>query len=499
EMHDPRQLDQLAKIESAGEHLLLILNDILDLSKIEANRLQLERADFMLSDVLDKACGVIMTAAHAKGLAVRVENSVAAECLYGDATRLSQALINYLSNAVKFTDRGDIVLRVGMAGEDAEALTLRFEVVDTGIGIPAHRVSQLFHAFEQADSSTTRKYGGTGLGLVITRRLAELMGGSAGVHSTEGAGSTFWFTVRLARGKAASPALPQARHDNAETVLLQNHKGARVLVVDDSAIIREVMQEILRNAGLQVDIAESGHAAVDRARQFSYDLVLMDMQMPGMNGLDATRAIRLLPDWQHTPILAMTANVLTADRHACAVAGMNDFISKPVRPDALYRTLLRWLSGQGALAAGQDDDSAAPPSTASPATADSSEAGAATRAALERLAGVSALRLPEALALVPERPDKYLGLLRAFVQAHAGDSARILQCASAADRVAARHLAHKLKGSAAMLEIEGLASVAARIETLFRGDAPEPSEPEQLRTDIDTVDAIFSALVAALE
>jgi hypothetical protein len=231
-----------------------------------------------------------------------------------------------------------------MVEETPENVLLRFEVQDTGIGINPVTLPRLFNAFEQADNTTTRQYGGTGLGLAITRKIAQLMGGEAGVESTPGVGSTFWFTVRLAKGKPVTAAEKTANAEDAEAVLLRDYAGHRVLLAEDEPINREVSLMMLDDVGLVVDVAEDGVVAVELASRNAYDLILMDMQMPRMDGLDATREIRKLPNGAKVPILAMTANAFAEDKARCFKVGMNDFIMKPVKPELLFETLLRWLA-----------------------------------------------------------------------------------------------------------------------------------------------------------
>ncbi|WP_295452875.1 response regulator [uncultured Thiodictyon sp.] len=249
---------------------------------------------------------------------------------------------NYVGNAIKFTERGHIVIRVRQQAVSAGAVTVRFEVEDTGLGIATEAMKRLFTTFEQADNTTTRSYGGTGLGLAITKKLAELMGGTAGATSLPGSGSIFWFTVELKVGQKSFQTRCVA--ESAETVLKRDYADKRILLVEDEPINREVVMILLSDIGLVTMSAQDGQEAVALTRQQSFDLILMDMQMPVMDGLAATREIRNNPDYRLVPIIAMTANAFAEDRERCFEVGMNEFITKPVAPDRLFETLLKWLS-----------------------------------------------------------------------------------------------------------------------------------------------------------
>ena len=343
---DAKLQHQLDRAMEAANRLLLILNEILDLSKIEANHLTLDHIEFTLPQVLDNVSGLLQHKAAEKGLALRVMplSAIAAQTYAGDALRLGQILINLAGNAVKFTERGEVEISVSVVEDSPADALLRFAIRDTGIGIAPETIDRLFNAFEQADSSMTRKYGGTGLGLAISKRLVHMMQGEIGVDSRPGGGSTFWFTVRLDKTLATPSELPPAIGDTpAEQRLRQEYAGAAVLLVEDEPINQEVTRELLELAALDVELAEDGEQAVAMAQTRCYAAILMDMQMPVMNGLEATRAIRSAGPNQATPILAMTANAFNEDRQQCLAAGMNDHVGKPVDPEQLYQHLLYWL------------------------------------------------------------------------------------------------------------------------------------------------------------
>lgn len=342
---DAKQADQLNKVIGASRHLLGVINDILDISKIEAEHLELEHIPFDLKAVFGKVSGLLNQAAADKGLQLHMDipDELASLRLSGDPLRLGQILINLGSNAIKFTERGSVRIRGRLSEEPGDSVCVRFDVEDTGIGIAAADQARLFSAFVQADDSITRKYGGSGLGLAISRRLVEMMGGEIGVHSEPGKGSTFWFTAHLATNGAAGEAGEAAEASSAEAELKASYAGTRVLLVEDEPINQEVSRCLLEAVGLHADIANDGVEAVDHASATDYALILMDMMMPRLDGLGATRAIREAEDGHRTPIIAMTANAFSEDQERCLAAGMDDFMSKPVAPDELYAKLLKWL------------------------------------------------------------------------------------------------------------------------------------------------------------
>ncbi len=338
-----RQAEQLDKIDQASQHLLSVINDILDLSKIEAGKLTLEEVDVAVGSLPDYVISMLAERAAAKGLRLTAEVEPIDLHLRGDPTRLTQALLNYATNAVKFTEKGSVVLRIRQEEESETDVLLRFVVEDTGIGVAPEAAEKIFDAFEQADSSTTRKYGGTGLGLAITKHLAEIMGGTVGMESAPGRGSTFWFTARLRKGGGDVAHAP-AETPDPERVLAGGYRGARILLAEDEPVNQELALELLTDAGMVVDVAADGAAALRMASAHDYALILMDMQMPKMNGIEAAREIRRLPGLGGLPIIAMTANAYAEDKARCFEAGMDDFIAKPIDPDILFATLLKWLA-----------------------------------------------------------------------------------------------------------------------------------------------------------
>lgn len=425
---------QLLKIRESGKHLLSIVNDILDFSKIDAGKLMLEVADFDLSAALNQVMELVRPPAQEKQLALslNLEGDVPLR-LRGDALRIGQVLLNYLSNAIKFTEQGSVRLTVHLltpSGADADdCANLCFEVADTGIGLSEEQQERLFQSFEQADNSTTRKYGGTGLGLAISRQLVQLMGGTVGVRSQPGQGSTFWFTLALpvanAPASTTEAAAPDAQQSY-EAIL----RGKLVLVVDDNDFNLDVASGMLLEAGVIPILAQDGQQALALLRATAFDAVLMDVQMPVMDGLEATRQIRADETLRRLRVIAMTANALPEDRQRYLQAGMDDVVTKPIEPQHLFATLARWLVGSGT-------SSIAPAETVAAAGAqiavDASAQMLWDGTALARYVGTN--------AAVQQK------LLRKYLEGARSQLAELDSAMHANDWKAATAVAHKLKSS----------------------------------------------------
>ena len=619
----PRQRDYVVKVQAAGQHLLRVINDILDFSKVEAGMLELERNEFELETALDTATSLINADCERKGLelVVNIDPEVPPSVM-GDSLRLGQILLNLTSNAVKFTEKGEIGISVHAIEKTAQDVLLEFRVRDSGIGLTQEQLGRLFQSFSQADTSITRKHGGTGLGLAISKQLAELMGGAVGAQSEVGQGSTFWFTARLGVGQTrrrsllpdpdlrgcralvvddsfharaaivemlesmtfavtevssgfaavdevraaevegrpydivyldwrmpgmdgmdtarrikslglslppallmvsaygregmmkeaeavgidnvlVKPVNPSILFDTTidllgakrqvevkgrEPAAAQGHhaappdlgaiRGARILLVEDNDINQQVAREMLEDAGLVVELAQNGQVALKMVQNTDYDLVFMDMQMPVMDGMLATRAIRRVERLAQLPIVAMTANAMERDRHTCIEAGMNDVLVKPIDPHALWAALLRWVLPVQPQAAATRAD-AEPVATAAPASVHGI-AGLDTQLGLRRMMGKEPL---------------YLAMLRRFAAGQKSLAAQVQDALADGDIATAERLAHTTKAVAGTVGATVIQDLAQALETAIREYHP----PVDVQRRLCELEQPLATLVAALE
>lgn len=479
---DPRQRDYINKAHAAATALLGIINDILDFSKVEAGKVELEQVDFDLASVLGNTANITAFRAAEKDLAfsTAIDASVPA-LLRGDPLRLGQVLTNLVNNAIKFTERGGVTVSVARLESGEGRCLLEFAIRDTGIGMSPEQTGKLFQPFSQADGSTTRKYGGTGLGLSISKQLVELMGGTIGVESTVGTGSVFRFTCPFelpdADAVAHNPAVSVGRFgvdaqgfvaSTADTG--RNLSGLRVLLVEDNEINQQIATELLASEGVQVETADNGLAALaamNRAGATGFDAVLMDLQMPGMDGYEASRRLRADARFKTLPIIAMTAHALVDERDSCLAAGMNDHVSKPIEPETLFRTLAQWCQ-RSAVASGMP---------APVAATGWSIDGIDVAAGLRRMAG---------------NQPAYRALLVQFAQRFAGTAAELRAAAAANDDLLAAQLAHAVKGVAGNLGAAGLADHAAAVEVAARAGGVSTAL-------LDAFDVALQRCLAAIE
>jgi PAS domain S-box-containing protein len=457
---DPRQRDYLQKIYHSGQHLLGIINHILDFSKIEAGRLELEMLDFRLDALLANVASQLGEDAARRRLELVFETwpGLPAQ-LRGDPLRLEQVLLNFTSNAIKFSENGRIFIRARAEETRDTSILVRFEVQDRGIGMTQEQVGKLFQSFHQADASTTRRYGGTGLGLVISKQLAELMGGAVGVESAPGVGSTFWFTARLQQGAGLVPPPAPVLEDQT----LAPIRGASILLVEDNVFSQQVGQELLEDAGATVVVANNGKEALDLLLKGHFDCVLMDVQMPVMDGYEATRQIRAHPRLSGTPVIAMTANAGREDEARCLAAGMDEFITKPIAPGVLFAVLSKWMSQRAAHARTPQVRStrvtapaAAPPASPAPALPPAAAAAA--------LFDVTALG--QTFGNKPEKMRKYALM---FLDSAREGMDEVDEALAQGDVVRLAELGHRIKSSARAVGAYSFAELCMALERLRKG------------------------------
>lgn len=446
-----QQRDYLEKIRDSGRHLHNLVNDILDFAKIEAGKLRLERSVFSLQDLIERVEAIAGIKAQEKGLVLRLEiDRNIPPLLNGDEIRISQILLNYLNNAIKFTDRGSVHLRAQLLEKDHAQCRLRFEVEDSGIGLTEEQIGRLFHSFEQADLSTTRKFGGTGLGLAISRQLAEMMGGEVGVESVYGQGSIFWASLRV--DIANSDSLPD---DTASSTELDsgpaNLNGVSILLAEDNLLNQQIAREMLEEFGARVRVANNGSEAIDLLQQEKFQAVLMDVRMPEMDGIEATQHIRSNLLFEKIPIIAMTANARSEDREACLLAGMNDFIAKPIDPLQFFRILRKWLPPVAQVAS----PTPMPVAAAVPVITEVAESVVFLTEEVD-MQVLSALARHDAA--------KILRLVRIYRESTAPGIAQLATLEAGGDMTGLAEIAHRFKSSSRSMGVARLADVLEQLE-----------------------------------
>jgi PAS domain S-box-containing protein len=485
---DPVQIERLQYIETSSHHLLAVINEILDLSKVESGKFTLENDTFNLSQLVTSAVGQISGLAAQKSLVFQfdVDNALPS-WMNGDSKRLVQCVLNFGSNAIKFTESGSVTLAVSLVEQSDDALLVRFSVRDTGIGIKPEALARLFSPFEQADNTISRKYGGTGLGLVLTRKFAELMGGEANAESTVGQGSHFWFTARLQRADepdAVKDAESPVTAGDEGRLLVDHYSGARLLVVEDVAINRKMMAQILAEVGLSATMAENGAVAVKTLRRDAFDLVFMDMQMPVMDGLEATSAIRALPGCAQMPIVGLTANAFAEDRQRCLDAGMNDVVVKPVMSQVVYNALLKWLPKVEPVRV-QSSPVVEPP-----------KVGLGPDDILTGIASIPGIDVDMGLKYV-KKPAVYAEFLRDFADQYRNAMAEVRTHLAKGERDDAHRIAHSLKGSPGMLGLPEVQMRAQKLEAAI-GARVADADVEELTIVFEVELAAIVAAIAAM-
>ncbi|MBF0294360.1 MAG: response regulator [Magnetococcales bacterium] len=467
-----KQKDYLDKIHASANALLGIINDILDFSKIDAEKLLVEETDFTLDEVFGNLLAVLTIKAGENGVKLTLEADPALPAmLVGDPLRLGQVLTNLGNNAVKFTPQGEVTIGAQLLENSGQRATIRFWVQDTGIGMNEKEIKQLFQPFTQADASTTRRFGGTGLGLTISKRLVELMGGNLELQSQPGAGSTFAFTLTL----GISSRKPQAKTPEDDPTVMARIAGACVLLVEDNEINQQVARELLEMAHVRTRVAPDGIAALEILATERCDGILMDLQMPRMDGFQATLAIRKRPEWSAIPIIAMTANATTGDQERCLAAGMNAHIGKPIHPPTLYATLARWITPSEPLAC---PDHASPLPEEEPVLPALRQLD--SRAGLRNTGGNRKL---------------YLDVLAKLRAHHAQDPRTIQEQLTRGEWADAERAAHSLKGIAGTLGAHPLAEAALALESALK----QRATPETIRSACQTVAGELAALIEEID